>query len=1301
VARKRNPTLTTQPPLREPTAPQDPAVVVVGGLVSVAGRGTGVPRVVVEVRTDFPDATLGSTITGTGGRFSVAVRPPQAAAQDHRPLRLRIVVLTAASPGRTREERILFESEERATVGRREMFLVELDPALLTEKGLERVVAETRPTAERRAEALKQADADRTQVAGAAEGLSVARVKDGVARRQAWHENVVAKVVDDLSLTTKRERDSGRFVEKDTDTVAVAARIQHTELSKLTAEAGPAGPGPGRAGARPRLVRHLTRLRLTQAQREKLGVGRTGGEVRVSQAQLEAVLGSRLQKPPIVERASTTTDPCRPPTRGEECLEPDTGNGGGTGGGNGNGGGNGGGTGGGAGRAPFDAGAAVADLMDTQTAPEDELQIALEPTLTPDQLPAAIGGVTLMPGPADVPAFHDFSELQLAFEPVWREALDDRVFDDLDAAYDRIVEEGLTQVDDSSTGIINIDSVIINLQGLLTAISAVPDDTAANVRISLVEYRALPASLRAKLDQIASNIETKRRELIDELLAPTEDGDGGGGGGGSILDGIIDTVTDVISDPVGAAEGVLGQVLGSLSWAVAAGSAVAYSQDAVRVLEQIKILQAQADRIVAHAKQLLIDRERNATYRPTDAIISSLEALRNGGYPFRYFAASPTQRSVNFGVMVTYRQIWTPVSYQVGDLVSTIPLGPREVRRYSKREVRKRRRSQRELEDHVSGSKYDTSETSRAETEILADARGKTSFAHTSEGTFTFGSDTGYGGSAKGTASFQSDAESHSQDVKKTMREAVVKASTERRLETKIEVDTEESFELEVTETGELMNSSDAITCTFLLYELQRRYRINEKLHRLQSVVLVAQEMPRARDLDADWLIRYDWILSRVLLDDSFRPALRYVATTLVSDRETLARMRQDLLDQQLLVEQLKEDLADRRSLAGLRYASLERQIERTAQAADSDGGIWDTVSGLVSGGGLIGGILGGGAEGEDNAAKIREAAARDAWERDRREEEDFRQRLLDAQSTLAMMRSAYTERLAAHLAELTQVERLSTHIYQNILYYMQAIWAHEPDDQRFLRLREVPVPTLQPDPSIHDYLVSTHPANFDDMVVARSGYAGAPSPPQPEDIPTRPLAEVADLSNPVGFMGNYMILAMYETNAITDFMMDPYVEFAAGEYGISDPDPAGNMSLDEFSDYVCCLKATLPKQRFDAAVPELRDRLRKLLQRQVRENEEIVVGTGNLYIEALPGTHSIIEQFKVAHRYIDIKAAQESLRATGLDNVRRAQRILAGDLDDPDVSSRYVFEGTTTPIVAPPVPPGGTGGTGGGDGGG
>jgi hypothetical protein len=34
------------------------------------------------------------------------------------------------------------------------------------------------------------------------------------------------------------------------------------------------------------------------------------------------------------------------------------------------------------------------------------------------------------------------------------------------------------------------------------------------------------------------------------------------------------------------------------------------------------------------------------------------------------------ENSINFGIMLTYRQTWEPLQYQVGDLVSTIPLAP-------------------------------------------------------------------------------------------------------------------------------------------------------------------------------------------------------------------------------------------------------------------------------------------------------------------------------------------------------------------------------------------------------------------------------------------------------------------------------------------------------------------------------------------------------------------------------------------------------------------------------------------------
>jgi hypothetical protein len=1261
----------------------------ISGVVTVAGSEHGVPGLLVEVSL-ATDASirLGSTTTGPAGRFRIRVETATADDGARRPTPFRLSLLAPEKPGSDRSGRVLFESDTRVAHGGHERFLVELDRDLLVQHGLGRQVDHTRPAARRRSDATSRSWQTRNAVSRTAERLAVQELEQGVSQRAAWRTSVVERVRREVTATSSRERSGPRFVADPAQVHAQSAQAQYDELGKLTeTEPQQDGTTGKRAARRP------TRIAIPPAAQTQLGID--GMDVVLTQQQLEAALDASLTKLPAIERMQSATDPCRPLTEADRCLKPPAQDDGQQAGGSA--GGSDGGAGAGNSNQPgsgvqFTSTAAVARLMDSQTAPEELVRfggqgVPLERALTPEELPAAVGNVTLAPGPADVPAFHDFTELQLAFEPVWQEALDDRVFDDVDMAFDRIVEEGLEQTGYATGNVTSLDGVILLLEGLLIAVRAVPADTAANVHISLEEYRALPASLRSKLDVLAGDIEDKRRELIAALVPPEPEDDDDGGGLLDPITDVIDAAADAIANVGGAA---LMPILAGAGWLMgsSAGSG-AYNPEAIALLEQIRILQSQADRLVAHARSLLIERDRRRPYRPTHELIRRLRALRAKGYPFRHFAASERQRSVNFGLMVTYRQIWTPVSYQVGDLVSTVPLGPKETRKYTKRETRKRRKSEKELDAHVDGSKFDSSVTSKGETEIVAKASAKTSFAHTAEGTITFGGESGFGGSAKGTASFRSDADSHSQDVKRTLRESVVKAANERRHETKLEVDTEETLEFEFTEAGELVNPNDEITCTFLMYELQRRYKVHEKLHRLQSVVLVAQEMPRAADLNADWLIRHDWIIGRVLLDDSFKPALTYVTTTLVADRVTLDHMRQALLDQQALVEEIKEDLADRRSLAGLRYGALERQISRTAEAAE--GGIWDTISDVVSGGGLLGGVLGGGVDGEDNAAKIREAAARDAWERDRREEEEFANRLADAQSTLATMRADFHARLSTHQAELTQVERLSTHIYQNILHYMQAIWAHEPDDQRFLRLREVPIPVLEINKSIRDFRVdSNRPAGTNDVFTLGGSFGGAPRPPKPAQIETRPLAEVADLSNPLGFMGNYMILPLYETNAITDFMMEPYVEFAAGEYRISDPDPAGNLSLDEFSDYVCCLREQLSKRAFAARAAELRAQLETLLQRVVRDNEEIVVGTGNLYIEALPGAHSIMEQYKHLHRQIDVKTAQENLRGAALNSVRKAERILNGELEDPDIEATYRFEDAATQVVAPAPPAGG-----------
>ncbi len=1309
------------PQSRDPNKPKPiVGIMIVSGVVSIEDADQGIPGLAVEVlHIGRAPIRLVSTVTGTGGKFSAAIAEDQIKKKklSLQSLNIQLVILAPERPKLVRADRVLFESEVRGRAALREVFLVEVSGDLMVSKGLKRAVDSARPLAERRAKALSENSKATRIVSEAANKLAVSEISKATEYRRFFSDVVAPKVRKELSGVSESERTNPRFVADNKEILPSSAKAQHDELVKLV-EDEKVGEN-----ATTRKVRRKTRIQLDADIINRLALANpeivnpdSGTPVSVTQEELEAALGEPLDKPTSVQRSGALSDPCRKFLPGEECLnkgedstsgtgdEDDEDAGGDVAGEN----------------VAFDSGVAIAALMDPQTAPEQKVSFNNEDAKfegklsTTEDIKTALGGITLTPGPADVPSFHDFSSLQLAFESVWQEAIDDRILEDVESAYDRIVENGLEQFDYLRDQLTKTSMTLVHFIGGLfsghsSTVNVVPDNVAANIRISMEEYTALHPSTRGHLDSLGKDLNDARDDLIAALepeTPPDDEPPSGGGGGGRWLPSwvpgpIEEAITEVVT--VGIKAGThpitlpfdLAMTPSKLLTNLLLGQSTSRPQlnpTAIWLLEKIRIYEAEADRIVSHARQILIDRERGRTFRPSHEIITRLRNARSSSYPFRHFAASSTQRSVNFGLMVTYRQLWTPVSYQVGDLVSTIPLGPNETRKYSKKEVQKRRRLEKELESNQSNSKFDTETKSRAEAEILAKATGKTSFGHNSKGNFEYGIEGGMKASGESTTSFKTDAERHSQDVKKNMRESVVKAAEERKRETKMEVETEETFESEFTESGELKNPNDEITCTFLLYELQRRYRINEKMHRLQSVVLVAQEMPKASEIDPVWLIQHDWILNRVLLDDSFKPALTYVSTTLVSEQEILNHMRRALLDQQALVEQIKEDLADRRSSAGLRYAALERQIERSAQDAGDSGGILDKVSDIVSGGGLLGGILGGGDEGEDNSAKIREDAARDAWEREHKEEQAFRNRLGSAQSTLATMRNDFNKKLSKHLAEVTQVERLATHIYQNIMHYMQAIWSHEPDDQRFLRLRDVPIPNLRPHKPRRNYSLPANITNAitldpDRIVGIDTEFGMAEIPPQPEDIPTLPLAQVGDLSNPLGFMGNYIILPMYETNALTDFMMDPYVVYAEGEYGINDPDPAGNRSLKEFSDYVCCLKKTLPAESFEELAPTLRNTLRKLLQRSVRENEEIIVGTGNLYIEALPGAHSIMEQFKHLHRQIDVKAAQEELRTTAIDNIRRAQRILNTNLEDPDIEAKYVFEGGGSATVVPPVP--------------
>jgi hypothetical protein len=96
----------------------------------------------------------------------------------------------------------------------------------------------------------------------------------------------------------------------------------------------------------------------------------------------------------------------------------------------------------------------------------------------------------------------------------------------------------------------------------------------------------------------------------------------------------------------------------------------------------------------------------------------------------------------------------------------------------------------------------------------------------------------------------------------------------------------------------------------------------------------------------------------------------------------------------------------------------------------------------------------------------------------------------------------------------------------------------------------------------------------------------------------------------------------------------------------------------------------------------EFRDALIERLTSARKDNEKVVVPTTSLYIECLVGTHPLLEDFKLAHRALDVKKVQAEVRHAELENVRLAARAMRGKDEDPDIEKKVVIESGNGQVV-------------------
>jgi hypothetical protein len=880
-----------------------------------------------------------------------------------------------------------------------------------------------------------------------------------------------------------------------------------------------------------------------------------------------------------------------------------------------------------------------------------------------DAVHKSIKASTLHGGPADADALFDFHHIRLAFEPVWQELFDEKLIATGKKLYEQFVAIGVDPNDyldispqsgSVSLGVtLQLAKSVFKLDQSLTPFveQSPPATVLAAFDITPEEWARL-----GKIPDSAAGIEALiAQKAVDSVTGkPSED--------------LKKSLDGVVAQLPGLSEAQKALVL------LARDLVTPISKDFYQAennawmsykVEQRRQLLRQGQRIISHARDLAFTGEQ---LDQMHEILTELAESMKQPYRFTIYAANEQERSVNFGVIATYRQRWQPGDYQAGRLVKTVPLAPKEVRRFTKKVAMKQSRAEKEVNTSLSVRKIDSSETSRAESEIVQKARKSSNFKMSAEGGVNIGIVDAKAGSSMG-----QDAGTESQETKKDFHEAVFKASEEYKQERSLEVNITDSIETQTEDSGEISNPNDELTVTYLFYELQRRFRVSEQIHRLTPIVAVAQEVPTPDQITEAWIVAHDWILRRVILDDSFVPAMNYLTTKVVGDEIALRELYRNVEQQRSLVEELKGDLVAIEAEVYSKYATLATELEKHAAAVEAEetGGGFTLLPLPVP-------VLPDSSNISVEAAKERADTARADAERKDRERRDVRARLDREVTTLTAITETYTKSLSDHLNRREQISRLLVHVKANILYYMQAIWSHEVPDQRFFRLHEVQVPRLKGKKTYK-------------LVADPDAIPGPPDWQQPLKIEMHchinsklvqfdNLAEVADLDNLLGFKGNYMLFPLRKSNDVTDFQTLPYVDPFTG---LQDPDTNGAWTLSEFAKYLCCLRDKLPKPELERMLPGLIQTYQKLLTNGGNE-DEIIVPTGSLFIEALPGAHPILEDFKLMHRAVDVKKVQAEVRGLEFENLRAAARLLAGEREDPSIEKKVVIEGGNSVLVSP-----------------
>jgi hypothetical protein len=872
--------------------------------------------------------------------------------------------------------------------------------------------------------------------------------------------------------------------------------------------------------------------------------------------------------------------------------------------------------------------------METATSPESYLRYSISDRAKQSDVEKSIATFQLRSGPSDVTSYHDFYNLQIAFQSIWTEMFDGQLGTLGKELYREYVKlKQFSGVDDGVDPAIN---TVSDLEDLLNSIKEFTKQTAENI----------PESTYHSTSPVTNSDGTA------STFIPV--------GMGTVV--VASAASTNPTPPPGIAYDASGR-------AIDPPRTGPFSGPLGRPIDEDP-LNAGGVTYTTHVASTVgeILGKTSRLYQ----LLNSLSTLLSEKYVFDVFAKD----SINFGILMTYRQKWEPLNYQVGDLVSTIPLAPKEIRRYTTRVVTKKTRAVKEIDNSLQIRKNDSTDTSRVDAEIVSDASNKTNFTITATESLG-GGEVPYNISSTQTATQEQSKTSH--QVKKDFRESVLKSAQEYRQEHRIEIDTNDAQETETTTYHEIQNPNDELAVTYMFYELQRTYKISEKLHKLTPIILVANDVPSPHEINDAWLLQHDWILRHVILDDSFRPALDYLSRSFVGAEINIRILDSNVRQQRELVERQGQQIQLQNQVLSSALQDVKGAIQTSADKS-SQKGIFDTIKSVFDPAGLI--------KGDPTGVEASQTIVdytKDTLARSEKEKARLQSQLEVAVAALQVAIDKLSAAIKEHYACISEIDRLRLHVKDNILYYMQAIWNHEPPDQRFFRLHRKNVPMINSNDPKATVGASSATSEARDLSNALLGIkeVGTSLPIPAISITNRKLADVADLNSLLGYKGNYMMFPLTENNYLTLHMMQDYLE-VGDEITVRDPDEFSNHTLDELQEFATCLYEH-DREAFNEHKNQFKKIMIDRLTSTRKDSELVIVPTKSLFIEALVGTHPLLEDFKLIHRALDVKKVQAEVRHAELENIRLASRVLKGKDEDPDIEKKIIIEGNDKGIVVQP----------------